>query len=109
MWSGDYLIVDANALNDADSAQQLRLLRVKDLVVPDYFVFPIATGAIKQPENQRRLQDFEPDDDGMPIPFDAPPQSEVEAYLRELEYSEAAEAPRSPDLSEYDFFIIFLL
>ena len=53
IWSGDYYIVDAAALANADAVHNVHCLRVKDVIVPDYFVFPVATGALTQPEDQR--------------------------------------------------------
>ena len=53
LWSGDYLVIDAESLDNADSIGSIRVLRVKDIVVPQYFVFPIASGSIKQPEDLR--------------------------------------------------------
>ena len=67
VWSGDYYVVDAETLHNADSVHRVEALRVKDLVVPEYFVFPLVTGTIKQPEDNRQL--FELEDDGVQTPF----------------------------------------
>ena len=66
LWSGDYYI-DAETIHNADSIHRIRALKVKDVIMPEYFVFPLASGAIKQPEDQRAM--FELEDDGVPTSF----------------------------------------
>ena len=61
LWSGDYLVIDAESLDNADSIGSVRVLRVKDIVVPPYFTFPVAAGSIKQPEDLRVV--FKGEDD----------------------------------------------
>ena len=56
LWSGDYFVVDAEAMHTADSVHHVKAIKVKNLIAPEYFIFPCATGAIKQPEN--RLKSF---------------------------------------------------
>ena len=80
LWSGDSYVVDADTIHNADSLQSVKALRVKDVVMPEYFVFPLATGAIKQPEDLR--QRFELEDDGMQIPFEGPEIEELEDFAK---------------------------
>ena len=51
-WSGDYYVVDAEHLAQADSIHNVRAIKIKNLIAPEYFIFPCATGALKQRENQ---------------------------------------------------------
>ena len=53
-WSGDYYVVAAEMLANADSVHHVKAIRVKNLIVPEYFVFPCATGSLKQPEDIRK-------------------------------------------------------
>ena len=40
-WSGDYLVLDMNTLNNANNINSLVPIKVKDIVVPEYFTFPM--------------------------------------------------------------------
>ena len=51
-WSGDYFVINAEQLDNADSVHSVRSLKVKTIIAPEYFIFPVATGAVKQPENR---------------------------------------------------------
>ena len=49
-----------------------------------------------------------PYEEGMQIPFDVPPQSEVEEYLKELQRAEEQDAEASPpDICNVDDFELF--
>ena len=49
-WSGDYEILDAEQLSAADSTEGLHLKKVKDILKPKLFNFPVKDISIKQPE-----------------------------------------------------------
>lgn len=76
-------------LDLADSVNNVKPLRVKSIVAPDYFIFPCTTGALKQPEepSRHRLQlddvgdyDDSSDSEGGPqCPLDRP-RSVVRSY-----------------------------
>ena len=49
-WTGDYYIIDAVTLEQADGIHGIKVKRVKDIIIPEYFTFPLKAGLIKQPE-----------------------------------------------------------
>ena len=58
----------------------------KDVIIPDYFVFPVATGSISQPENLRK-NFSKPGGQlrGGNFPSDQVDIDEVDLFLKELE------------------------
>lgn len=56
-WSKDYLILDSEKLNHADSLCNMDPIRCSELVILSYFEFPVATGKIRQPEASSQAQD----------------------------------------------------
>ena len=64
-WTGDYWVLDFDKIASASSINNLHCKRVKDIVVPEYFVFPLSTGKLKQPEladGQSFVSDLDEDD-----------------------------------------------
>ena len=49
-WTGDYFIIDAEEIDNAENASDVNLRRVKEIVVPDGTPnFPLANGSLQQP------------------------------------------------------------
>ena len=63
-------------MHTADSVHNVRAIKVKNLIAPEYFIFPCAIGAIKQPENRLKshpeLEDVANDGQRELEPFDFP-------------------------------------
>lgn len=59
-WSGDYLVLDEDLVRHADNINSLQPVRVKDIIVPSYFTFPMKYGSIPHPASS---SDGTPPDD----------------------------------------------
>ena len=59
----DYLVLDADSLQTADSVHNLRSLRDKDVLPPPHFTFPLKTGLLKQPEDPQDRSWYEEEED----------------------------------------------
>ena len=46
-WSGDYLIYDLERLSQATDYHQVHIVRVKEVVKPEQFTFPVASGDVQ--------------------------------------------------------------
>ena len=49
-WDGTYLCIDNERLENLDSITQVKPRQFRDVVIPNHFTFPIASGKIKLPE-----------------------------------------------------------
>lgn len=63
-WSGDFYVIHQSTLHHADSLYSVPILRVKDIIVLEYFTFPAASGICKQPEDKRDIFSLEQAPDG---------------------------------------------
>ena len=51
-WSGDYIVVDLDSLESAENVADVPLRRIKEVILPDNFSFPLATGKVRQPASR---------------------------------------------------------
>ena len=75
-WSGDYWVLDHETVKHADNINSLHPVRVKDIILPEYFTFPMRDGSLKAPVVSS--DGTPPDDDpGLQGPVDTDAELEM--------------------------------